>query len=371
MHANLRKTFLGTVVACLLISTGALVAAETHRVVPGDTLFLVAQRYGTTVDELKRRNGLTNDVIYPGQTLAYDSTARSGDYEVRAGDSLYLIARRNGINVEALKTANGLSGDYIKAGQRLTIPSGNGSGGSGGVYHAVRQGDSLYLVASRYGTSVAAIMNANGLSNERIYPGQQLLIPDGGTSSHQSGDGSPYTVKAGDTLYLLAARHGTTVGALYQANGLTSDAIYPGQSLLIPSGGTGQSPANPPTGVSQSDLELLARLVSAEAGGESYAGQVAVAATILNRLRDPKYPKTIEGIIYQYTDGAYQYSPVMDGRIDGPASASAKAAVRDALNGWDPSYGATGFYNPAKTDNPWVQSQPVTTAIGDHVFFKY
>ena len=117
-------------------------------------------------------------------------------------------------------------------------------------------------------------------------------------------------------------------------------------------------------------MDLLARLVTAESDGEPLIGQVAVAATILNRLRDPLYPKTIPGIIYEVDNGCYQYSPVLDGRINQPASASAYRAVQSAYSGWDPSNGANGFYNPAKTTNQWVSSQPETAIIGNHIFFN-
>jgi len=120
----------------------------------------------------------------------------------------------------------------------------------------------------------------------------------------------------------------------------------------------------------QWEIDLLARLVQAEAGGEPYTGKVAVAASVLNRVRSSRYPNTLSGVIYQVVDGYYQYSPVLDGRIKLPATWVDYKAVQDALNGWDPSYGALGFYNPAKTSNWWVRSQPVTTVIGNHVFFR-
>ena len=119
------------------------------------------------------------------------------------------------------------------------------------------------------------------------------------------------------------------------------------------------------------ELDLFARLVHAEAGGEPYLGQVAVAATVLNRLRSPKFPNTLSGVVYQIESGKYQYSPVLDGRINLPAKEPAKKAVREALSGKDPTGGATGFYNPAKTSNYWVRSRPVSARIGSHMFFYY
>lgn len=118
------------------------------------------------------------------------------------------------------------------------------------------------------------------------------------------------------------------------------------------------------------EMDLFARIVHAESEGESYEGQVAVAAAILNRVRSDRFPDTMHGVVYQVEGGYYQYSPVLDGRINQPAGESAKRAVEEALNGSDPTGGATGFYNPAKTSNMWVRSQPVTTTIGGHVFFR-
>lgn len=130
-------------------------------------------------------------------------------------------------------------------------------------------------------------------------------------------------------------------------------------------------PAAIPSRFGAADLDLMARLVWAESGGEPYSGMVAVAATIFHRVDSPDYPNTIRGVIYQVWDGRYyQYEPVLNGTINLPAGDLAKNAVRDALAGYDPSRGALGFYNPAKTTNQWVRSRPVTAIIGSHVFFR-
>jgi N-acetylmuramoyl-L-alanine amidase len=166
------------------------------------------------------------------------------------------------------------------------------------------------------------------------------------------------------------------VSSIRQANGLSSDSLWVGQALTIPggqsgSGGTWTGSNGSSSSLSQSDIDLLAHLVSAEAGGESYTGQVAVAATVLNRLRDARYPKTIAGIIYEYSWGAYQYTPVQDGRINLMPVASAYTAAQEAAGGSDPSGGANGFYNPVVAEpGNWVMSQPVTAVIGNHIFFR-
>ncbi|NLM38747.1 MAG: hypothetical protein GX205_01730 [Firmicutes bacterium] len=129
------------------------------------------------------------------------------------------------------------------------------------------------------------------------------------------------------------------------------------------------------TKFSDSELDLLARLVHAEAKGEPYVGQVAVAASVLNRLLHPDYPNTIHDVIYQVVTANgkryYQYEPVQNGSIKSPAGKNAVLAVKDAIAGWDPSYGATGFFAPAKVgSSSWVRTRPVTVNIGNHRFFK-
>lgn len=121
----------------------------------------------------------------------------------------------------------------------------------------------------------------------------------------------------------------------------------------------------------EKDLDLFARLVHAESRGEVYEGQVAVAASVLNRVQHPNYPNSLRGVITHRTSRYAQYSPIDDGSINRPASLSAKNAVQDALAGWDPSKGATGFFAPAKVYNKsnWVWSQKATSQIGNHRFF--
>ncbi|OPZ63789.1 MAG: Spore cortex-lytic enzyme precursor [Firmicutes bacterium ADurb.Bin506] len=251
--------------------------------------------------------------------------------------------------------------------------------GASAASYKVRSGDTLFLIGQRYGVSVSAIKSASGLYGDTIYPGQVITIPDkpSSPSAPSSGSSTRYTVRSGDTLFLIARRYGTTVNAIMTANSLWSSSIYPGQSLVIPGGSNGSgtnspSPSVPPAGsYSQSDIYLLAQLVTAESAGEPYTGQVAVAATVLNRIKNPTYPSTVSGVIYQVIDGKYyQFSPVLDGRINNTPTQSALKAVQEAMSGWDPSYGAVGFYNPTKTSNYWVASRPVTTVIGAHVFFK-
>ena len=119
-------------------------------------------------------------------------------------------------------------------------------------------------------------------------------------------------------------------------------------------------------GLSTADINLLARVISAESRGEPYLGQVAVGAVVLNRINHPSFPNTLSGVIYQ--PGAF--TCVTDGQINQPVSDSAKKAAQDAINGSDPSSGAIYYYNPAKTTNKWILSRPVITTIGKHKFCK-
>jgi len=357
--------------------TGSTIWGQTYYVQPGDSLYNIAARFGTSISTLQQSNGLSSTTIYPGQALNItsqgSSTTSSGTrYTVKAGDSLYLIAQRYGITVNSLKSANNLSSDYLIVGKVLTIPSGNTASSASLSTHKVTSGESLYLIAQKYGVTVEALKQANKLSSNSITVGQILTIP--AKESSTSTGSSSHLVKTGDTLYLIAKQYGISMDDLLKANNLSSSAqIYPGQRLTIPKGGTSSSSGTSTSkyNLSSSDIDLLARLVSAESAGEPFEGQVAVAATILNRLKDSRYPNSIAGIVYQVESGSYQYSPVLDGRINLPATASAIKAVQQAINGWDPSNGANGFYNPAKTTNKWVRSHPVTTVIGNHVFYSY
>ena len=156
------------------------------------------------------------------------------------------------------------------------------------------------------------------------------------------------------------------VQSFQRKNGLTVDGIV-GKSTLAAlgisetSGGSSSASGN-----MDSNLYLLARIISAEARGEPYEGQVAVGAVVLNRVEHPSFPNSIAGVIYQ--NGAF--TAIVDGQFDEPISSQSYQAARDALNGWDPSGGAIYYYNPAKTTNTWIYSREVIKTIGNHVFAR-
>lgn len=145
-------------------------------------------------------------------------------------------------------------------------------------------------------------------------------------------------------------------------NNLTVDGVA-GPNTLSAMGIVSSSGS---TSTTSSNIELLARAVYGEARGEPYAGQVAVAAVILNRVEDSRFPKTISGVVYQ--SGAFDV--VADGQINLTPNSTAYQAARDALNGWDPTYGCLYYYNPRTATNAWIKQLPISVTIGSHVFCK-
>lgn len=147
-------------------------------------------------------------------------------------------------------------------------------------------------------------------------------------------------------------------------NGLSVDGIAGPRTLAAM--GISSSSAGGSSSTSSNDLNLLSRIIYAEARGEPYSGQVAVGAVVLNRVRSSLFPNTIAGVIYQ--SGAFD--AVSDGQINYTPNSTAKKAAQDALNGWDPSYGAIYYFNPNTATNKWIWSRPHTVTIGNHRFCK-
>lgn len=144
--------------------------------------------------------------------------------------------------------------------------------------------------------------------------------------------------------------HGLKVDGIAGAKTLAAIGINPGTASKAATG--------------SQNTTLLSRAINGEARGEPYIGQVAVGGVIMNRVRDPRFPNTIAGVIYQ--TGAF--TAISDGQIHAELVETSTKAANDALNGWDPSGGAIYYYNPAKTTNKWIWSRPVIKKIGKHVF---
>lgn len=148
-------------------------------------------------------------------------------------------------------------------------------------------------------------------------------------------------------------------------NNLVVDGIA-GKNTLEAMGIFNSSSSSGSSSSNSSDLNLLARVIYGEARGEPYTGQVAVGAVVLNRVRSSSFPNTISGVVYQ--SGAFD--AVRDGQINLTPNSTSKKAAQDALNGWDPSYGAVYYFNPATATNKWIWSRPMTVTIGNHRFCK-
>ncbi len=147
-------------------------------------------------------------------------------------------------------------------------------------------------------------------------------------------------------------------------NGLTADGIAGTKTLQAM--GIYTSSSSSSSSSNSNNVNLLARLVHGEARGEPYTGQVAVAAVVLNRVKSSSFPNTIAGVIYQ----AGAFDAVSDGQINLAPGSTATKAAQDALNGWDPSYGAIYYFNPNTATNKWIWSRPTTVTIGNHRFCK-
>ncbi len=151
-----------------------------------------------------------------------------------------------------------------------------------------------------------------------------------------------------------------------RSNGLTVDGIAGTKTLNAMGIMSSSSSGGGSSTSSNNNLNLLSRLVYSEARGETYTGQVAVAAVVLNRVRSSSFPNTISGVIYER--GAFD--AVSDGQINLTPDSTARKAAQDALNGWDPSYGAIYYFNPNTATSAWIWSRPMTVTIGNHRFCK-
>ncbi|MCM3125077.1 MULTISPECIES: cell wall hydrolase [unclassified Mesobacillus] len=172
-------------------------------------------------------------------------------------------------------------------------------------------------------------------------------------------EAATYQVKTGDTLWGIASKNAVPVNQLKKANNRTSNLLYPGQKLTIPA-----------STVSAADQDLLARLVHAEAKGEPYAGKVAVATVVLNRVASSEFPNTIKGVIYQKSNGYYAFTPVKNGAINKAADAESKKAVKEAIAFRGQGNGSLFFFNPKTAVSKWVFSREATVTIGNHRFAK-
>lgn len=168
---------------------------------------------------------------------------------------------------------------------------------------------------------------------------------------------------AGEVDGIFGVQTKKAVMEFQRKNGLTVDGIA-GSATLKAMGISSTQQTGGSGGYSESDIALLANIISAEARGEQFEGQVAVGAVVLNRVEHPSFPDTVAGVVYQ--PGAF--TAITDGQINEAVAESARKAAREALAGSDPSGGALYYYNPGKTSNKWIRTRPVIKRIGVHLF---
>ena len=210
--------------------------SQTYVVKSGDTLYSIAKKFNTTVDNLKKINNLSNNILSVGQVLIV-SNKQSEDipttinYTVVKGDSLWSIARKYNITVDELKKVNNLSSNLLSIGQILKIPVENElppENNENLTVYIVKSGDTLYKIANFYNTTVTEIKKLNSLSSDLLSVGQVLRVPNNSSTTFE------YIVKSGDTLYKIAQYYNTTVDEIKKLNNLTTNSLIIGQVLQIP-----------------------------------------------------------------------------------------------------------------------------------------
>ncbi len=237
--------------------------------------------------------------------------AHAASYQVQRGDTLYKIAGNHKITVEELKRINHLQSNTIHVGQILQIPV--------YVQHRVKTGESLFLIAKQYGCTVEAIKSVNELYGNTIQSGKVLKIPANATA-----------VQAATSSNVVVT---TSRGGYYRS-------------------------------YSQQEWYMLAQVVYGEARGESYNGQVAVAAGVLNRMESDDFPDTMYGVVFQKN----AFTCVNDGQYYLRPNRTAYQAALDAMHGADPTDGCLYYWNPVTATSSWIWTRSIETTIGNHVF---
>lgn len=200
-----------------------------YTVKSGDSLWSISRKFGITVDELKSANNLSSNLLSVGQNLIIpgkEAQATGDEYVVKKGDTLYSIARKYNTSVDNLKSINNITTDSLAIGQIIKLPS---TSSTASDTYIVKKGDSLYSIARTYNTSVDKLKEINNLTSNALAIGQVLKLP-----SSNASENVVYTVKKGDSLYSIAREYGTTVDAIKKLNNITSNTLSIGQKLLLP-----------------------------------------------------------------------------------------------------------------------------------------
>ncbi|MDP4181922.1 MAG: cell wall hydrolase [Bacillota bacterium] len=227
--------------------------------------------------------------------------------------------------------------------------------------YTVQKDDSLFKIGALFSSSDKSIMTANNLTSQRIYPGEVIQVPC-----------KTYNVKSGDSLYKISKKNNVALLSLRKANNKWDDLLYPGQTLNLPAMTEKATEATtvdstPKTTPESKDLDLLARLITAEAEDQPFKAKVAVGAVVINRVKNSEFADSISNVIYEKSGGFYQFTPVENGFIEKPSSSESREAAIEALQGYDPTNGAM-FYFDDSTHNKWLWSKPIALRSGKMVF---
>ncbi|MGM0470673.1 MAG: cell wall hydrolase [Bacillota bacterium] len=281
-------------------------------------------------------------------------------YKVSTGDSLYEIANQFGVSVQQLRKTNNLNNESIRTGDKLVIP-----------YNHQTEINQEKNKSYQFDRKLLAKLRNNSDQNFAINQlKQEEIVVKISQDSSAEVDLSQlrtldYYVKPGDTLYELAQEFNTTVAVIRKLNDLKEETVIRlDDKLALPINNLSPKEVLSKT-ISQRELSLLARLISAEARGEPFIGQVAVGAVVLNRVLSRQFPDAIRDVIYQ----SGQFSVVSDGTINRQPTQKSYRAAKNALSGQDPSRGALYFYNPQTAKTMWwLSNRRTLVRIGDHVF---
>lgn len=346
---------------------------DVYIVQQGDSLYLISQKFNISVDEIIEKNNLNNNILVVGQKLVIENSDENNTdddinkpdvplvYFVRSGDNLWVIANRFNTTVDQLMNNNQLSGNPLYVGQMLFITEVVSNFDS--VKYTIQPGDSLSSISELFNVQAKTIKEYNDLNSDNLVVGDKLIIHLTDYSNKNYNMVLSYDVEPDDNIRLISNKFNLSKWEIKNYNNFIHDIFSYGDKLEIPFYVEDKFLRNSQI-ISDEEMELLARAVYSEARGEPFEGQVAVAAVVLNRVKSHYFPDDLEDVIFE----PWQFTAVHDGQFWLEPNQVAYLAAEAALEGWDPSNGALYYYNPKTATDDWVFYRDVIVKIGDHYF---
>ena len=297
--------------------------------------------------------------------LIFSATVLAGNpefvliYVVQEGETLYDIARDYNIPLQRLIAENNLEDNLmVDLGQEIVIPFDEQQ-----ETYSPETKFSAEILTGNHGQD-DDFLRLNTGDKYAVRVNDEQVLPEVDYSEEEL---IYYHIRSGDTLYDLAMDFNTSTGVIMALNDLENNIVRPGEIIRVPITNLSQHEVLSRT-ISDYELDLLARVIHAEARGEPRLGQIAVGAVVINRMLSPYFPDTIEGVVYQ----SGQFTAVYDGQINLPPNSQAYDAARRALEGYDPTQGALYYYNPEiATNRAWFENTRETIiTIGEHDFAR-